>query len=229
MRGCVNVPATRRPRALRRTSASAGISSGRKPSRPIPVSSLSCTGSASAKPGGRLGERPCLLQVVQRGRQAVGAVLPDVGRLREIEQENFARDSGPPQRDPLLRERDRETVPAPSLSRRRPTGPAPWPYASALSTGMTARPPPTRSRRQSIVSRDRRKVDRGERRPQARTGPANLLVTGEECQRAEAARRRLSPIRTARATGPRSSRRSCGPRGRRAGSLPWGRCAAWRR
>ena len=94
-RGCEVAERARdpRPRALRRTSASAGISSGRKPSRPMPVSSLSCTGSASPDLGGRRGERPCLLQVVQRGRQTVGAVLPDVGRLRAVEQENLARDT----------------------------------------------------------------------------------------------------------------------------------------
>ena len=126
-RGSRTCRRARSPGAPRRTSMARSSSSGRMPARPMPVSSSRCDGSGSASPARPRRIRLGLARVVQRRRQAVGALAAaSSSRLRARQHEHLAGDPGAAQRHALLGVGDGESV-RPLARQPRATAAAPWP------------------------------------------------------------------------------------------------------
>ena len=178
---------------------------------------LQLDGQRRFEPPRSPGEGARLIEVVKRGNEPVRPVDPDVGGVREVENQDLAADSRAAKRHSLLGHRDGEPV-GPlrheAASHRRRAVPVSVGLDDAVERAVAAEAvgdPP-------VVARDRPEIDRGEGRPHE-----TRRMSERRCGRKPEA------IRTARARGPRSSRRSCGRRGTRAGSRRSARFAASRR
>ena len=182
---------------------------------------------------GRLGEAARLGKVVESGNERIAPERARLGGVRKTEDQDFAGDPRPAQRDPLFGERDSEPA-GPLLCQASRDGRRAVPVGVPLHDAEDRPVSAEAVRDAPVVPRDRAEVDHGtggshepRRMSDKRCRDVFNRNQGNCLSERDAGKR--GGIRTARERDRRSSRTSCGRRGTRAGSRPSARCAAWRR